>query len=505
MTGAFAVSELTHVALLSYPVVVAVLFARFSTRVALAWTILGGVLFLPTEPVYDLPAVPAIGKDLLPALLALAFCAAAAKGRKGLRDDPSRVARTWLPMSPVARLLFVMMLASPVFTGLTNRDPIAVGSRAGLGFMDIGNMLYAQMEILLVIVLGRRFLSDDDGKRVLLTVIATGGLIYLLPVLFEARMSPQLNVHFYGYTNIDWFKMSRGEGWRPIVFMERGLQCAIFMSAALVAVAAVARHFARGKKQQWQAGSVGMIIGLVAMRSLGAQVLGFTLGALVMFAGRRLQITVAMVISVLLLVYPASQATGVFPDRTLVSLFQAVNEVRGGSLGFRFLHEDAMIERLDQRPLFGWGGWGRERVYDERGRDVTIVDSHFILTFAKTGWFGFLAQYGLLTVFTIVIWLQRRRHPPNYIVTGLALVQCVLIIDLLLNDTIMPIHWLIAGVLIGHVERLREGRPERRVPMRDTLFPAPALPTPAAPARAADPAPEGVATARTSARLARQW
>ena len=27
-----------------------------------------------------------------------------------------------------------------------------------------------------------------------------------------------------------------------------------------------------------------------------------------------------------------------------------------------------------QRPLFGWGGWGRSRVFNERGDDITIAD-----------------------------------------------------------------------------------------------------------------------------------
>ena len=47
---------------------------------------------------------------------------------------------------------------------------------------------------------------------------------------------------------------------------------------------------------------------------------------------------------------------------------------RAGSLEFRLMNEDLFIAKALQRPIFGWGGWGRGSLYEPGGRLLTIVD-----------------------------------------------------------------------------------------------------------------------------------
>ena len=70
---------------------------------------------------------------------------------------------------------------------------------------------------------------------------------------------------------------------------------------------------------------------------------------------------------------------------------------RATSLKTRFDNEDLLLQRASQRFLFGWGRWGRARVYDEEsGKDMSITDGRWIITIGQFGLFGFVAEFGLL-------------------------------------------------------------------------------------------------------------
>ncbi|HRM73871.1 MAG TPA: hypothetical protein PLI13_04070, partial [Paracoccus sp. (in: a-proteobacteria)] len=60
-------------ALLVWPLVVALLFARRDPQRALIWSILAGYLLLPPVFAIDLPVFPALDKMMIPALAAAAM------------------------------------------------------------------------------------------------------------------------------------------------------------------------------------------------------------------------------------------------------------------------------------------------------------------------------------------------------------------------------------------------------------------------------------------------
>src|SRR5262249_23702177 len=81
-------------------------------------------------------------------------------------------------------------------------------------------------------LIGRLYLSDLEGLRELAVGFVVGGLLYVLPTLWEIRMSPHLNRTFYGFGG--WPGLRYG-GYRPAVFLSNGLEHGMWMTAASLA------------------------------------------------------------------------------------------------------------------------------------------------------------------------------------------------------------------------------------------------------------------------------
>ena len=51
-----------------WPIIAILMYKRFDTLTATFWTIVGGYMFLPVRTAFDLPLIPAIGKDEISAI-----------------------------------------------------------------------------------------------------------------------------------------------------------------------------------------------------------------------------------------------------------------------------------------------------------------------------------------------------------------------------------------------------------------------------------------------------
>ena len=128
------------------------------------------------------------------------------------------------------------------------------------------------------------------------------------------------------------------------------------------------------------------------------------------------------------------------------------------------------MQKASERPLFGWGRFGRSRVYivDWRniGYDSSITDGRWVITFGSFGLFGFLAEFGLLAipVFRAAKALNAIKSRKEAVYLGaMALIMAINMIELLPNSTLHSWSWLLAGALLGCSETvlLRE-RNQRR-------------------------------------------
>jgi len=153
----------------------------------------------------------------------------------------------------------------------------------------------------------------------------------------------------------------------------------------------------------------------------------------------------------------------VFPTNELVKFASVFSDERAASLEFRFEQENQLLDRASERLLFGWGRYGRSRVYSEdaEGKDVSITDGLWILTFGSFGIVGFLAQFGLLTlpVFRLLSafkFIESTRE--KILVSMLGLIVALSVVEQLPNASMNAWTWLLVGSLLGSVERLQVTR-----------------------------------------------
>src|SRR5262249_23739426 len=131
--------------------------------------------------------------------------------------------------------------------------------------------------------------------------------------------------------------------------------------------------------------------------SLGALVYGVALVSLVIFTKPRLQLPIAILLVSVVLIYPLLRAADLFPTNDLIDAAELVSTDRAESLGSRFKQDQQLLGRESLRLRFGWGRWGRSRVYDkETGQDVSVTDGRWIITLGQFGLFGFVTEFGLL-------------------------------------------------------------------------------------------------------------
>ena len=471
-------------ALLAWPFVVALLFKTLSLERALIWSILGGYMWLPQISEIDLPLIPSFDKTTIPnlsALIALTFAT-------------SRMPALW-PQGKMVGILLAMYVISPVITVLTNTDPIVFGlsgsgtlmlfdpsaltrdALPGLRVHDSLSVLLRQMILALPMFMAYRFLRTEAAIRDILVALVIAGALYALPMLYEVRMSPQLHTMFYGYFQHDFLQAIRNDGFRPFVFMPHGLWVAFFSFMVLMATLTMTRLSAPEHKLKWIALSGFMFVILVLCKSLGPLLLALVFGPVILFAGRRFQLLLTVVVAGVVLTYPILRGVGLVPAEQIVETLRDINPDRAQSLNYRLTNEELILEHVQSRPLFGWGGWGRFVPHDMRtGGTQIVADGEWIISIGHFGWLGYIAQFGLLSLPLFILWWQARQPGSDAVtlpVAALALILSANLLDLLPNATLVPFTWLIAGALLGYAEEVARARTGRRV-IRSALISEPA-------------------------------
>jgi tetratricopeptide (TPR) repeat protein len=108
--------------------------------------------------------------------------------------------------------------------------------------------------------------------------------------------------------------------------------------------------------------------------------------------------------------YYAVRVPSIWTGRDLVSFIDSIDTERGESLGFRFECENMLIAHAMQQPVWGWAGWGRNRVIDPSGKDLAITDGLWILTLGYYGCVG-LATWTVVLLLPSLLFIGR--FPPS--------------------------------------------------------------------------------------------
>jgi hypothetical protein len=454
-------NALASLMLLLWPVVSLVLFRRLPLERAILWCILAGYLLLPPVAEFDLPLVPDMDKFTIPSVTAFVLCIGFMRKKVPL-----------LPRHPLARILMLLFILAVIPTVMTNGDPVIFEVLAdadpivfvtdmlpGLRWRDLGSVMINQVIILMPFLLARRYLSSPEGQKELLLALCIAGLAYSIPSLIEIRLSPQINIMVYGFFQHDFAQTMRQGGFRPIVFMPHSLWLALFMFSAVLATVSLARAAEGRDRLRFFVASAYLFFVLVLCKSFASLAYGLSFVPLVALASPRWKIRVAIALAAVAITYPMLRNLGFIPTEAILAQAEAISSERAQSLGYRFDNEAMLLQRAAEKPWFGWGGWGRNLVRElETGAIISIPDGHWILVFGTLGWLGYLAEMGLLSLSIVLLGIEihrRRRQDISPYATPIALILAATMVDMMLNDTLVPMTWLCAGSLLGYAERLR--------------------------------------------------
>jgi hypothetical protein len=462
----------TTFALLVWPVVALWLYRTLPIGRATLWTILGGYLLLPGNAGIKIEMIPGFDKYSIPSLVAFFACMI-------VRRSPRLSSGFGL-----VELLILTLFISAFVTSWLNDDAISIGRTVlpGVGLYDAGSVVINQFIVLLPFILGRQLMRSAGDIEDVLRSLVVAGLSYSLLMLIEVRVSPLLHIWVYGYYPFDIFSSQfRDGGFRPAVFVGSGLALAFFTMTAVMAAAALWRTQTRIARFPLAGVTAYLGVVLVLCKGLASIVYGAFLVPLVRWATPRMQLRVATALVTIALSYPILRTMDLVPTTFMLEAAELVSVERAGSLEVRFTNERQLLDHASQRFWFGWGRFGRSRVYHQSGSDASLTDGYWVITIGQFGFIGFLATFGLLTlpVFRAASALRFTESIHDKInLAALALIIATYVVDLLPNAGLSPWSWLITGALLGRAEALRIATRERaKIQLYQGVKPKVSLPT----------------------------
>jgi hypothetical protein len=274
-------------------------------------------------------------------------------------------------------------------------------------------------------------------------------LFYSLPMLFEIRMSPQLHRWIYGYfPHASFAQQMRDGGFRPVVFFTHGLALALFTAIGLLAALILWRSRTRifGYSSSLTATYLSGL--LILCKSLGPVFYAIALAPVILLTKPRFWVKIGCAASLFVCAYPLLRGNGLSPIDLVTSVAQSISADRSASFQTRVKNEEQLLAKAQQKPLFGWGEWGRNRIYDERtGRDISLTDGAWILQYGTFGWVGYLGLFGMLAVaqFLALGATGKELSSSNIQRGGLALILAVYLIDFIPNAADFSLIFMIAG------------------------------------------------------------
>jgi hypothetical protein len=144
-----------------------------------------------------------------------------------------------------------------------------------------------------------------------------------------------------------------------------------------------------------------------------------------------------------------------------ISSLQYLAKNERASLKFRFDMEEILGDKARLRFLFGWGDSGGNRVYNDYGKDISVTDSLWIITFGTNGAVGLVSLFSSLLLPVIVFCLFRYpartwSNPKVAPAAVLGVALTMYVFDCVLNAMTNPIFAVIAGGISGLVLKAPE-------------------------------------------------
>tara|TARA_R110000787_G_scaffold46612_8_gene113027 strand:+ start:18758 stop:20104 length:1347 start_codon:yes stop_codon:yes gene_type:complete len=435
-----------YIILLAWPVVTMFLLKRHGIGPGSLIALLAAYMFLPASFAIDLPGLPDPDKFLMTTITILVYIVLSGK-ELGLRY-----------LDKFLKFLFILLILTPFLTAITNSDQYL--HLPGLSLYDgLSGSVITFLEFIPFLI-GLAYFREEKEHLILFKYFAIAALIYAFFALYEIRMSPQLHQMIYGYFPHSWIQQYRSGGFRAVVFMGHGLLVAMFLALGVVFWASLKESKYKVFRYSNTIGLSIVLITLLLSKSLAALIYGlFAFLAIKFLKPKQIYFASAMM-ALIFITYPISSAIGLFPHNDMVDIASEISQDRAGSLDFRFKHEEVLLAHAGIKPWFGWGTWGRNRVYDvETGEDISVTDGGWVISIGTSGWMGFLSTFLFLLLPVYIIYRKNMQmhlasQQTRILLAGHTLAVAIIMIDQIPNASFNPLYWCIAGSLLGRAQVL---------------------------------------------------
>jgi hypothetical protein len=436
--------------------------------------VLGGTLFLPEVLNFDFPLLPPFDKNAITCSSALI----------GILFRARRQFRRAKPFRGIGSLVFVM-LGAVVMTTITNRDPVQLADRQ-LQAMTLGEItsqgVRDGLTLALPFILGRVAFRDSKDLRSVIYMICVFGLLYSLLALVEIRLSPQLHRWVFGYHQHSFSQTFRWGGYRPTIFLAHGIAVGMFflvVGIAMIGYSRVKSVLLNVPSKLWM---IYSIILFIFIKSTGAIAYGMAAFPIALFTRPKTQLRFAFVTAILIAAYPITKVSGVFPEEMLVNIALELSADRADSLQDRFDNDIILANRARERLLWGWGPFGRSRVYDDTGKDISVTDGWWIIQLGGRGAVGLACLFGFLLLPIVYAHRNLKKIPDKkdrMLIANLAIICAVYVLDLLPNGLYNTLPFFLSGALLGVTEGIiAAARKNMPLPMQQQPMMAAAAPQP---------------------------
>ena len=409
---------LTYLAMFGWPPFVIYLFRWLPYGWAFPISFVMGFLFLP-QAVFPIPGFPAYSR-----MIATAIGVVTAT----LLFDVKRFQTIRLSWMDIPMIIWCIC---PFVTSITNDLGWYDGFRAASDQTGGWGVPY---------LLGRLYLQRLESFRKLAIVIFLGAVSYIPFCLYEFKAGPAVHQMVYGFSVAPFIGAMRPIGYRPTVFLGSGLMTGIWMLMSLFLgvwlwKTGVLRKF-WGIHIKWLIGAIGFAF--ILSQSMSA-LISTVMGLIMLFVGKWTRTSFLLLIFIVAMpAYLYFPSTGNMDIDGVISVVErTMGPNRAFSLETRFRAEEVLVVKARERMMFGWGGWGRNRVQDLLGKDIAVTDSQWVLAYGTTGLIGLVSFTVWLLLPTVVfiiyfpayLWHDRRLAP----VATMAMILPFYMLDCILN------------------------------------------------------------------------
>ncbi|MFM1921423.1 MAG: hypothetical protein RLZZ303_3057 [Candidatus Hydrogenedentota bacterium] len=352
------------VALLAYIPASAMMMMGRNNALCFSLAYLIGLLFLPSGIEIEIPGVPDLSKENVPAIGILIGT---------ILFHPRVFSRFQLtPLDLLFPLGMMVAFISAYINGFGMRFGISQGVDVVLSFF-------------LPLMLARIHLCTPASLKTFLITLVLLSVVYAPLALWEFRMSPQIHTTVYGYFQHVFQQHQRGSFWRPIVFFYHALSLARFFAvAAFLALFPLRKDLARLLGPVGNYVFIAPLGGLLLSQSISPMML-FGLITALYFAIQRIYLA-SFVLPVIAFVWLGLNYANV--EVIGVNRFATISSERADSFQYRL---DAISEYKSvvlNRFWFGHGGYDHGRI---EGR---ATDSQMLVRMLSNGILGTIAYFG---------------------------------------------------------------------------------------------------------------